>query len=102
MSAYILNVEPIIFYESLNTKRIAPRKLELKKNNYDEEFDWNTLSYDVFQSGNELIFSGPPIAGFEDVFNKGSFFLNGYLVPNHLIKIQKLDRACRLSIDLDG
>lgn len=101
MSCFIIEVDPIVISEDINLKRRAPRKKEKMSQTYESEFDYKTFSYDVFQSGNRIVFSGPPIDGLEDILNKGSFFINGCLIPSCQIHIEKIDRACRLSIETD-
>ncbi|MCK7610438.1 glycosyltransferase family 92 protein [Acinetobacter portensis] len=98
MSCFVFQVNPIVIPEEINLKRREPRKPHKKDSNYDLEFDYKTFSYDIFKSENKLVFSGPPINGLEAIIKKGKFFINGNLISNNKINIEKIDRACRLSI----
>lgn len=101
MSCSIFNINPIVIPKELNLRRREPRKVTMRNSNYEREFDYQTFAYDVFQSDHKVIFSGPPIDGYEDILNNGIFFINGHLISNDRINLEKLDRTCRLWIDFD-
>ena len=45
-------------------RREAPRPPHLRNEAYEDQFDWDTLVYDVYRAGPHIVFQGPPLANF--------------------------------------
>ena len=56
-----ISLSSCIISESNPFRRESPRPLDLRQPGYDERFDWTTLFYDVYRSGDHVVFQGPPL-----------------------------------------
>lgn len=41
-------------------RRISPRPMDQRDDRYAQQYDWDTLFYDVFRVGRDIVFQGPP------------------------------------------
>lgn len=62
-------------------QRISPRPLDRRNATYSDDFDWNTLFYDVYRVGREVVFQGPPMDGFLDHLKKTAPFAAPFSSP---------------------
>lgn len=72
----IVKISPCIIPNNKHYNRTAPRETHLQSNDYQEKFDYKTLSFDTFFSENKIILSGPPLFGLEDFIQNGKFLLD--------------------------
>lgn len=52
--------------------RDSPRPPTLRNATYAEQFDWDTLFYDVYRVGRDVVFQGPPLRNFLPQLRKGA------------------------------
>ncbi|EPY4925239.1 glycosyltransferase family 92 protein [Klebsiella variicola] len=81
-------------------KRKSKRPNHLKQHDYDEKYDWDTLSYDVFYSEGYVYLSGPPSYGLESLFKKSSFSIDGINLTSKM-EVIYMDRAQRVRIPVE-
>lgn len=81
-------------------KRKSKRPFHLKQHDYDEKYDWDTLSYDVFYSEGYIYLSGPPSYGIESLYTKGCFYIEGNNLTSSM-EIIHMDRAQRVRIPVE-
>lgn len=64
-------------------RREPPRLEHLRNERYDEQFDWNTLFYDVYRLGRFIVFQGPPLLNLATPLMHAPLFANrlGPLFP---------------------
>lgn len=72
----IVKISPCIIPESVSYRRVPPRPAHLQPDDYNDKFDFSTLSFDTFFSENKIVFSGPPLYGLEKLIEQGSFQLD--------------------------
>lgn len=100
-SVNIINVNPIILPLDSDLKRSMPRPVELRQQGYSDNFDFNTLAYDVFLSEGKIIFSGPPSInlGLESYFYTDSFKIDGQNISLNDLNVELGDRVQYNSIN---
>ncbi|MEJ0062496.1 MAG: glycosyltransferase family 92 protein [Alphaproteobacteria bacterium] len=54
--------------------RDAPRPLSLRNENYEGQYDWKTLFYDVYASGKYVVFQGPPLFNLKERLTRYPYF----------------------------
>ena len=50
--------------------RDCPRPVALRNEIFADRFDWNTLFYDVYRVGRDVVFQGPPLFNFLDLLKQ--------------------------------
>ena len=61
----IIKISPCIIPDTKQHNRTPPRCCHLQPDDYQEKFDFKTLSFDTFFSEKKVILSGPPLYGLE-------------------------------------
>jgi hypothetical protein len=75
-------------------RRERPRAAELRGDDYDEKFDFDTLFYDVFRSRDEIIAVGPPLLNLREPVRRWRFDADGVpAAAPHLIELECTQRA---------
>ncbi|MFC4243692.1 hypothetical protein ACFOYW_09930 [Gryllotalpicola reticulitermitis] len=62
-------------------RRERPRPVELRDADYDKKFDFDTMFYDVFRSGDDVIAIGPPLLNLRDPAAQWRYDADGATVP---------------------
>ena len=88
----IIKISPCIIPDTKQHNRIPPRCCHLQPDDYQEKFDFKTLSFDTFFSEKKVILSGPPLYGLEKFIKEGSFQLDQHDYSKH-INVTHLDRT---------
>lgn len=57
--------------------RKAPRPMKERQKDYVKQYDYKTVFYDVFESNNRVVFSGPPFRNLEAAFHLAKYYLYG-------------------------
>jgi hypothetical protein len=74
--------------------RSAPRPLNQRQHSYSEEFDSTTLFYDVFQSDDRIVLSGPPLLNLKAALDRAEFTDDsGRVLPAHLEDMDRTQRS---------
>lgn len=73
----IIKISPCILPDDKPYNRTAPRETHLQPDDYQEKFDYKTLSFDTFYSEGKVILSGPPLYGLERFIENGKILLDG-------------------------
>src|SRR6478672_3975444 len=74
--------------------RSAPRPLNQRQHSYSEEFDSTTLFYDVFQSDDRIVLSGPPLLNLKEALDRAEFTDDsGRVLPAHLEDMDRTQRS---------
>lgn len=68
MTFLIRNTSSATIPPQIELSRRAPRPLKERQRDYVEKFDYKTLFYDIFESGDRIRFSGPPLRNLEPIF----------------------------------
>lgn len=69
----VREISPVTINPDIQLARRAPRPPEQRQSDYVELYDYKTLFYDIFESGNQIIFSGPPLLNLESVIKMGRY-----------------------------
>ena len=88
----IIKISPCIIPDTKQHNRTPPRCCHLQPDDYQEKFDFKTLSFDTFFSEKKVILSGPPLYGLEKFIKEGSFQLDQHDYSKH-INVTHLDRT---------
>ncbi|AYO53264.1 glycosyltransferase family protein [Acinetobacter wuhouensis] len=72
----IVKISPCIIPDNKPYNRTAPREAHLQPDDYQEKFDYKTLSFDTFYSEGKVILSGPPLYGLEKFIENGKILLD--------------------------
>lgn len=72
----IVKISPCIIPNDKPYNRTAPREKNLQPDDYQDKFDYKTLSFDTFFSEGKVILSGPPLYGLEKFIEKGKILLD--------------------------
>ncbi|WP_151811214.1 hypothetical protein [Acinetobacter bereziniae] len=88
----IVKISPCIIPDDKHYNRTPPREPHLQPDDYQEKFDFKTLSFDTFFSEGKVILSGPPLYGLESFVEKGSFQLDNHDYSQNVC-VRQLDRA---------
>jgi hypothetical protein len=109
--AGIIRPHPIKVAEPLH--RVPPRPERLRGPDYMDNFDSNTLFYDVFRLGQQVMAVGPPLFNLADPLRRARVGIDDH--PVESIQIVPMDRmhrtyfpwteqdpACEIRLDLDG
>jgi hypothetical protein len=101
MPVHIIHVSPIILPENCIFRREPPRASSYRQVGYEEQFDFRTLSYDVFSYAGKTVLSGPPLFNLKKGFIKGKFLIDGIDVSRKL-KTWALERHQRMELGSHG
>lgn len=83
--------------------RESPRPAHLRPPGYDDKFDWDTLFYDVYHAGREVVFQGPPLFNLEAGLRASAPFpgaLRGLFPRARIVHRNRADEL-RLKTDAD-
>ncbi len=58
--------------------RDCPRPVPLRNTVFGEQFDWDTVFYDVYRLGKHIVFQGPPLFNFFPVLQQSDYFKRGF------------------------
>lgn len=100
----LASVSPVRLSD-LGLRREAPRPLHDRQSGYEALFDHDTLFYDVFRSGEEVICLGPPLLNCEDALQGAEFRIEGSDRPlASAYRPPRLDRqpTCRFHLSGPG
>ncbi len=67
----MIELSPFVLPDGSPVNRTAPRPMELRNANYNAQFDWDTVLYDVYRSGKYVVMQGPPLFNMEQMFLSG-------------------------------
>ena len=98
----IIELSPCMIPNNSLLKRDEIRSIKDQQLNYKSKYDYKTLCYDVFKKGNNIIFSGPPLYGLENLLNEGDFFLDNKKIPNEKISTKLLNRLQKNTVHLNN
>lgn len=70
------NLSPVILPAGGTFRRTAPRPEALRNARYAEQFDWDTLFYDVYRLGRHVVFQGPPLFDLTEPLMAAPLFAN--------------------------
>lgn len=59
--SWTVPLSPVVLPASAPLRRESPRPVHLRNERYAEQFDWDTLFYDVYRVGPDVVFQGPPL-----------------------------------------
>lgn len=71
-TSFVYYPSPMYAAKDTSLVRQAPRPTELRQVDYIDKFDYTTIFYDVFQTNESIVFSGPPLRNNQEVFNRAS------------------------------
>lgn len=77
MTFKIAKVSPVIIPSDVPVSRRAPRPVDKRQTDYVEKFDYKSMFYDVFECGDKVIFSGPPLFNLESAVKFAKVSLYG-------------------------
>lgn len=77
MNFKISKVSPVVIPSDLAVSRRAPRPLAKRQDDYTDRFDYKTIFYDIYLSGNRVVFSGPPLLNLDSAMRLARFSLFG-------------------------
>lgn len=77
MTFKVSHVSPVIIPSDVPLSRRAPRPLDKRQDHYVERFDYKTIFYDIYRSGDQVIFSGPPLLNFDSLVRVAKISLFG-------------------------
>ena len=73
--------------------RHPPRPEHLQNSRYAEQFDWDTLFYDVYRAGSHVVFQGPPLLNLFDSLRQSQPFRRTFGFPR--FRARHIDRKKR-------
>lgn len=56
-----MKLSPVVLPSGASVLRESPRPERLRNERYVGQFDWDTLFYDVYRVGRDVVFQGPPL-----------------------------------------
>lgn len=56
-----VELSPVVLPPGAAFRRESPRPAPLRNARYADQFDWDTLFYDVYRIGQDVVFQGPPL-----------------------------------------
>lgn len=105
-NSFVINhsiMSPVLMPEELGIKRIRPRPPEYRQETYNEEYDFNTLFYDVFlsQDRNEIVLAAPPLLNFKEHINEATIKLcDGEIEYDVKLTFSDFDRYTEANISI--
>ncbi len=56
-----IHLSSVVLDPAIGLRRESPRPAELRNATYDAQFDWDTLFYDCYRVGRDVVLQGPPL-----------------------------------------
>lgn len=95
--------------DELPIVRDSPRPADQRNESYAGQFDWRTVFYDVYRSGRDIVFQGPPLFNFKAALRRDAWLgprLKGLWPAGRLVRRHRCDeirvRSDVRSLMLDG
>jgi hypothetical protein len=60
--------------EGAGIVRDCPRPEHLRNERFHDQFDWDTVFYDTYRVGRDIVFQGPPLRNFLGLLKQSSYF----------------------------
>jgi hypothetical protein len=70
----LTHLSPCQLASNAPIKRDCPRPVELRNERFAHQFDAETLFYDVYRVGRDVVFQGPPLFNFADYLREANLF----------------------------